>query len=293
MMLVVALVVTLSGCANSMVLGTVYDGFGSKTAKRFKSYASFSESQKAQIDSLAASYHSWHRTTQLDRYAAFLRSVVAEAGSDGELSLETAGRWWQSARGFSDDLRACNPLNVAAGLLASLSDKQVGQMAANMRQELNEREDEYKAESPEERREERVKSMTKWGRRAGVSFNDAQARLLRETLQQQISLGAQWYELRRLWMEEFILLINQRDQANFQSSVTRHIDSGWRLTESRFPEQWKFNEDLWTGYIQAYINLQTDEQRQIFTNRFTATARTLEKLADKQINNSPVCHQQQ
>lgn len=254
------------------------------------SYASFNATQKQQIELLAASYHSWHRTTQLNRYSEFLRSVLDDVESNDELSLEQADHWWQSVRGFTDDMRACNPLNVAAELLEGLSDKQVSQIASKLRSELNEHEDEYHSESPEVRAERRVKKVTKWGKRAGASFNDAQTKLLKATLQNQISLGAQRYELRRIWTEELIVLLSQRGEPDFKNKVSRHIDSNWRITEKYFPEQWQANEKLWIGFIKDYINLQTAEQRQVFVSKFASTAQTLQKLSEKETVQPSVCH---
>ncbi len=286
-------VAVLCGCSSSLVLGKVYDGFGSSTAKRFKSYASFNEVQVKQIDSLAASYHSWHRTTQLSSYSEFLRSIISEVEATEKLSMEQADRWWKSVRRFSDDLRDCNPLNVASELLGNLSDRQVGQVAANLRKELNEREDEYRAETPKERLERRVKEITKWGRRSGFSFNSAQTDALRETLKNQISLGSQRYELRRIWMEEFILLMSERNQAGFKSRVTDHIAAVWSMTETAFPDQWAANEKLWSVFMKDFINLQSHEQRLKMITRMTSVAETLQKLAMKKTTVAAQCHERQ
>ena len=280
----------LTGCSSSLVLGKLYDGFGSSTAKRFKSYASFNEAQVKQIDALAASYHSWHRTTQLERYSAFLRSIVSDVEATEELSISAAESWWGRVRGFSDDMRTCNPLNVSSELLASLSDRQVSQVAANMRKELNREEDEYRAETPDERLERRVSEISKWGKRSGFSFNDAQTVALRKTLNNQISLGAQRFELRRIWMEEFILLLSRRNESGFDNKVTRHIASVWRITQTAFPNQWGANENLWKVFIKDFINLQSQEQRRRMIGKMTSVADTLNKLASKNVSAAAVCH---
>ena len=280
----------VTGCSSSLVLGKIYDGFGSSTAKAFKSHATFNNAQSAQIDSLAASYHSWHRSTQMNRYSEFLRALVMDVDAADELTFEQASGWWQSVRNFTDDMRVCNPFNVAAGLLAGLSDKQVNQVAGKLRKDLNGREDEYRAEAPEQRIDRRVKEISKWGRRAGMSFKKQQKDKLRQTLQSQVSLGAQRYELRRIWMEEFILLLRQREQADFATKITEHINANWRLTETAFPDEWQTNERLWTEFIKDYINLQTPAQRRVFTDKMNSTARTLNKLSGKEVTVDSVCH---
>jgi len=288
--LVTAAVILISACANSVVLSTVYDRFGTQTAKRFKSYATFNAAQKQEIDAFARSYHSWHRTTQLDRYSTQLREMVVAIEGSEALSFEQADSWLQSIRRFSDDMRACNPFNVSAEFLSELSDKQVEEVAAKMRSNLNERSDKYSAESAVERIERRFKDIVKWARRSGISFNDKQKRLLRETLTEQISMGAQRYELRRVWTEEFISLLGKRDETAFKANIMKHINSQWRLTESKYPKEWRSNERLWTGFIKDFINLQKPEQRVAFVAKALSTATTFEKLADKEVKLAPVCH---
>ena len=285
-----AVAALLAGCSSSMVVGKVYDRFGSQMAKRFKSFATFNTAQIQEIDALTESYHSWHRTTQLDRYAALLDRMVADINNSELLSYGKADNWFQSIRGYSDDMRACNPFNVSAELLAGMSDKQVAQMATRMRERVTEHEDEYRNASPEERIEEQMKAMLKWGPRIGAGFNDAQKKLLRKTLSTQISMGAQRYELRRRWIEEFLVLLNRRKQADFTRDVTRHIDTLWRITETNFPEQWKSNEHHWTVFFKDYINLQTDQQRLEFVNRAGTTAEILKRLAGKEVKAAPVCY---
>ena len=163
-------------------------------------------------------------------------------------------------------------------------------MVSRMRERVTKHEDEYLNESPEERIEEQMKSMLKWGPRIGASYNSEQKALLRKTLSSQISLGAKRYELRHRWIQEFAVILGERKQAGFTADVTGHIDTLWRITEMNFPDQWKSNEQLWTGFFKDYINLQTAEQRVAFVKRAGSTAAILKKLASKEVKAAPVCH---
>lgn len=283
--------VLLAGCTSSVVLGKAYDNFASHLTKRFKSYATFDEQQKAQIASLADSYHSWHRATQLPRYAKLLRQVAADMDSDEPLDIQMAEGWWIAARNFSAEMRQCNPFNVSAELLAGLSEKQIVQVAERLRTIQNEREERYRSESAEERIERRVAEIAKWGRRGGASFNAKQKELLQQTLMSQISLGSQRLQLRRIWLEVFIALLAERNQQSFSGEVTQHIDSMWLLTATNYPDEWADNEQLWTKFLKSYIDLQTDEQRRVFIDKALKTAVTFEKLAVKEAPHVPVCYQ--
>lgn len=290
--LVLGLITLVSACTSSVVLGQVYNRFDNRTAKHFLSFATFNEEQKKLIREFSATYHSWHRSAELPRYSALLRQIVADINSTPPLEFSAAESWWIAMRDSSDEMRRCNPFNVSAGLLAGLSDEQVMQMADRMRAEHNEEEQEYLAETPAQRLEDRVKFISNWGPRIGLSFNPEQLDLLRQTLSQQISLGKQRYQVRRVWLEEYIALLNTRSSDNFEPKVHKHIDSLWRLTADTYPQEWQENERLWTGFIQRYINLQTPEQRRKFSNKALRTAVAIDTIAAKTTQHAPVCHSQ-
>jgi len=286
---VVFLGVQLAACASELVLGTVYNELDSRSARNFKSYANFTDRQAARIDQMASAYHAWHRKTQMPEYAEFMNSIVDDISAVEPLSLDAAASWWSTASGFSDDLSVCNPFNAAADLLAGLSDRQVQQITKRLRRDLDKQQDEYAEESKEERLNRRYKKVTAWASRAGAKFNAQQKTLLRETLIEQASLGKQRFELRRVWMENFIGLLDTRTEASFKTKITTHINTLWRLTANNFPQQWRNNEVLWTKFLQQFINLQSDAQRQRFLNKISDTATTVEKLSQKKVSQKPIC----
>jgi len=283
--------IALAGCSSGAVLGTVYDRFGSQTAKRFKSYTHFSPAQKKQIEDYSASYHSWHRSSQLPKLAQLLSDISTDIASHDKIDVDISQDWMIRVKALSGAMRECNPLNESGELLANLDDDQSLRLLDNMRRDLDERVQEYRAEDRQEKIDRRVKTVIKWGGRGGVSFNDAQRELLRKTLSNQISLGAQRYGLRELWINEFEQLMTRRNQSDFVVRINEHINSIWLLTESNFPQQWRTNEELWAGFFSEYINLQTDAQRKVFLKKLQSVKETFGKLSVKAVDASPVCYQ--
>jgi len=288
--LVVFFLLQLAACASELVLGTVYNELDNRSARNFKSYANFNDRQIAQIDRMASAYHAWHRKTQMPQYAALMNTIVDDISAADTLSLDAAAVWWSAASGFSDDLSACNPFNAASDLLKGLTDRQVRQITKRLRHDLDKHQDEYAEESNEERLQRRFKKITAWASRAGAKFNAQQKTLLRETLAEQVSLGKQRLELRRVWMENFIGLLNKRTEPDVETELTAHINTLWRLTSNNFPEQWRSNEELWTKFLQQFINLQTDEERQRFLKKIVDTAATFENLSQKKVSQKPICY---
>lgn len=282
--------VVLSACTSTVVVGNIYDRIGSKNAKRFKSYATFNAEQKQQIDYLVASYHSWHRSTQLSGYSQLLRQIASDIGKDEVTTYDVANSWWKTVRSASDEMRRCNPFNAIADLLSRLSDKQVEQMAETLRINHNQREDEYLAQSEAERLERRIEETRQWGKRGGTSFTEKQTAMLRKTLVEQTNLGGRRYQIRRIWLEEFIALLAERNQPDFKGNVNLHIDSVWRLTADSFPDEWARNERLWVEFSKDFVNSQSVGQRESFIDKLLKTAVTLDKVAAKEVAERAVCH---
>jgi len=271
------------------MMSVAYNRFGSHLAKEFKTLAKFDESQSRQIDQITASFHSWHRVTELPHYAELLRGVVDDINSTESVSYANAEKWWAAAQDYSDSMRACSPLNGSADLFTGLGDLQVRQIAGKLQRRLKKREDRYHAEKPSKRVQRRFKEIKKRSAFAGVTFNRKQEQLLRKTLAKQVSLGKQRHQLRRVWINQFVGMLQRRRADDFKNKITQHMDKGWNLTSTGFPEQWKQNEQLWKGFIKDFINLQTKEQRWEFLRLLRSTASKLDKMAGKKVKAEPVC----
>jgi hypothetical protein len=258
---------TLAGCTSSLVVRTLYADLGNRSADRFKQYADFNERQDQWIEDRAAQFHRWHRATQLPLYATELKRLGAMLENQQTLDIKAIKDLELTVRSLTDNVRHCHPLNQASDFLIRLSDRQVSQIDRHMRKQHQEFRDRYNKESSEERLQRRVANITKWSGRFGASFNARQKDLLRQTLQQQHSLGRQRMQQRVRWLDRFNANLQQRKSPEFEQNLRTLLDEQWRETERDYPKEWKENERLWTGFLQEFLTLQSAEQRNTMLSR--------------------------
>ncbi len=271
----------LIACTGPLVLGTVYNGASGRMAKQVKNYATFSKSQQTVIDQNFATYHSWHRSTQLPAYSNFLNAVVDDLEQTRPTSLSTVDAWFTQINDFSAALRRCNPLNNAADFLQTLTDKQVREIADSLEKIEKKQARDYSTESTEQRRYQQQKSISKWIKRAGLKINDQQKKLIDKTLAQQINLRSQRMYLRKQWTDQFNLLLQKRDQPDFNTRIGIHIKSLSNMTRKNYPREWQSNTDLWAGFIAEFLSLQSAEQRSVLVKKLRKFASTVNALSEK------------
>lgn len=271
----------LIACTGRLVLGTVYNGASGRMATQIKSYATFSESQQAIIDNNFASYHSWHRSTQLPAYSRFLNDIIGDLEHTRTTSLSTVTIWQKQINNFSAAMRRCNPLNNAAEFLKTLNDKQVQEIANSFDKISKKHARDHSTESTEQRQQRRQKSISKWIKRAGLKINDQQKKLIDEKISQQINLGSQRMYLRKKWTDQFIELLQKRDQPDFDTRIGSHIKSLSNMTRENYPAEWRSNADLWASFTQEFLSLQSTEQREVLVKKLRKFSTTVKLLSEK------------
>ncbi len=281
------LATVISACStNGWLISGVYNRVDNLLVDGFTEYADFNEQQLGWIEAMAVSYHDWHRTSQLPRYAQFMREVEVELGGGGMLSRAQTDSWITTALEFSMAVEDCNPLNNAFPLLVSLSDEQVVQVAAELERTYQDHISELESHDPQQRLERRFKRISKWLDRVGLRLNAQQRSLLRATLARHRSFQRDGLDLWRAWNGEFIGLLEQRRAADFQPLMRRQLTGLWNLSKDRYPAEWEANYQLWVDFFHQLFTTQTDQQRDRFGSWLRRIATTLDGLAqprDKQL----------
>ncbi len=286
LLLLITLLTTV-GCTSPLVLGRLYDRIPNSSSKSVARYADFNKAQTQVIKTSVQRYHRWHRETQLPEYAVFLRSVANSVNNGSQPDRETVAGWLNTVDEFSSRLRQCNPLNDSADLLAGLSDKQVQQIATQLKKEKDLELKEYQEESEPQRRQRRYKFAVKWARRIGLPLNPQQKALLQETLKQQQSLGLQRMSLWRVWSEQFINLLQNRHQPEFNSTVNPHIHALWSLTKDNYPNEWQHTKALWQDFLYTFMAMQSEQQNKAMEIKLNAMAEIGGKLSRKAVTGPP------
>lgn len=196
--------VMLSGC----VVRVVYNQLDWLALWYVEDYFDLDRAQEEQARQLIGRTISWHRETQLPRYAALLRTVLGGISPPVEAAF-LAERYAEVVALWDDLLRQVAP--DFAGLLRSLSDEQVEELFGNLADENRELEEDYSGISREERRAKQDKAIIKAFKRFTGRLSPEQEVLVRTRTARFHDLSADWIRRREAWQMEFRALMTGRN----------------------------------------------------------------------------------
>jgi hypothetical protein len=280
----------LAACTSSLVLGTAYNAAANRAADRVKTYADFDSEQKQWIEQAFKRFQQWHRTSELPVYSGFLRNVATTLQTDQPVSRIQLDDWFNTVQTRSQRARACSPISGATGFLIDMADWQIDQLHKKLTDNRQERYDEYKEETADERRERRHDTIVTWASRSGVKLNDQQQALLKTTLSKQTSMGDRRFKLWQDWTSQFIELLRRRDTEQFPQQVQAHIDSLWDITQKNYPEEWNQNRELWMDFAQTLLNDLSADQRSALVGRLSSVADSAMTLSRKGDPAKAICY---
>ena len=222
--LLALLAVALGGCG----LGLVYPRLDTLGTWYVEGLVSLDDTQARELEHMLAAKLDWHRDSELDRYARFLRGM-----SDAVQRRTDAGTWRDAARQaevFWRDLGAgLAPVAVALG--PTLTDEQVDELLRSLAEQDDEEWEEYADRTPEQRIERRQKAWRRGIERYTGRLDASQRALVEKRAAASNSAIPEWREYRRAWREELAATLRVRgDAAQFEPRITRlfaHPDDWW------------------------------------------------------------------
>lgn len=146
------IVLVLSGCGAKLF----YERIDTVVGWYLGSLVSLDSTQRSSLQQWLEISLDWHRTSQLERYAAFLRDLEARLAAP--LSYEDYDRARVTVESFWRDL-IDGTVPRAAELLGSLSAQQVDELMVSLEEEDREESEQLAGRTPEERAEERAKRL--------------------------------------------------------------------------------------------------------------------------------------
>ncbi|MCG8518196.1 MAG: DUF6279 family lipoprotein [Pseudomonadales bacterium] len=195
-------------------------------------YLTLNEDQSQQLQKDLDRLVSWHCQVELPRYAQWLRRL--EQDLQPEVADRTVlQRHQQQLTAFLPPLleRLGDP---ASRLLASLSETQVEELAANMESRHRELQSEYLLASPEQTGQARAERIQERAERWLGSLNRQQQDIV---AQWAINRGAQtriWLDGRRKWQEAFLASLASRHSAGFTDRLGHLIEHSEEARGARY-----------------------------------------------------------
>jgi len=204
----------LGGC----VIRVAYNQLDWLALWYIEDYFELDRAQEPEAKRLISGTLTWHRATQLPKYAALARRVRedVETGVDGEFLAaryaEVVELWDALLQHVAPDL---------ARLLQTLSDEQVEALFARLAEKNSELEDDYSGVSLEERRGKQDKEIIRAFRRFTGKLNTSQEALVTGQTAQMHDLSSDWLRRRAVWQGEFrVLLAGRKSDPTFVDRFT-------------------------------------------------------------------------
>ena len=210
----VLIATVLSGC----VIRVVYNQLDWLALWYVQDYLDLDDAQEEQAKGLITRTLTWHRATQLPRYATLAHRMLDGVGVPiaprfvADCYADIVALWDELLRRVCPDM---------AALLQTLSDEQVEVLFARLAKENRELEEDYSGISGEERRAKQDKTIIRAFRRFMGRLNPAQEALIASRTAKLHDLSADWLRRRAAWQQEFrVLLAGRKSDAAFTARFT-------------------------------------------------------------------------
>jgi hypothetical protein len=222
-------VAVLAGCGSTRL---VYGQLDLLLPWYFRDYVDLETGQRQQLERSVDLLLTWHRESQVGRYAEFFRELADEAASPlGYERIDAARRMLD---GFWDDIvRQVTP--EAAGLLATLDESQVEEMFRRIAEKDAEEAAEARARSEAERLGRREKMLRRQAERWVGRLDEAQRAIVADCAAGLYGDVEGWLASRRRWQQAFREAMAVRgDRALFEPRLERLFADGESFWEEDY-----------------------------------------------------------
>jgi len=272
LLFVLLLAVSAAGCAKFM-----YNRLDTLAAWYIGDLVSLDDQQRADVRAWLGQTLQWHRTSELGRYATFLREFSANFAQPS--GRETFQRALDRVEGFVGDF-AAQTAPQATRLLLELSPAQVEELLANLEEKSDERsEDERDAIRDGTWKAKQIKTTQRQLKRWTGSISDEQKRLVDETMQRIQPTTLEWLESQRHWRAALREAFSNRDTAEERIlQLLREPDLQWT---AQYKTKETSNREQFLSLLTALDASLTPAQRERMQRELTTLAERLEALTEE------------
>lgn len=265
-------VLMLSGC----VVRVVYNQLDWLALWYVEDYFDLDPAQEEQAKQLIGRTISWHRETQLPRYAALTRTMLG--GIDPPVDPAFLGGRYSEVVGLWDELlRQVAP--DFAGLLQSLSDEQVDELFENLAEENRELADDYSGVSREERRAKQDKAIIKAFKRFTGKLSPEQEILVRTRTSRLHDLSADWLKRREAWQQEFrVVMAGRKSDPLFAGRIADLMLNPNQFDSPGYRQLVLENQQASFGLVAAVLTSLSQKQSDHLRSHLTTYANDFDAL---------------
>ena len=240
-------------------------------------YVDLDKQQRAALDEDLEQLLGWHCSTQMPTYAAWLneleQQVRRETFDAGDVD-RMLSRLDQAV-----DAIAVEATLPSASLLASLTDKQVGQIKKRFADQRKEDHKTYLAPSLDAQIDERTERAVERAEGWFGRLNEEQRtriQLWSAALREQ---NEHWFESREQWQAAFLEALHQRAENGFTERIGHLFQKREQYWSSTYQDRYPTARSDLASMIADLYALATPAQRERLTRRIAQTRQQVESVA--------------
>ena len=262
----------------------VYERIDSYLADYFIEFADFNQIQKQEINKTSKEFHDWFSESELPKIKGLLLELknIDPNNPKREISLayEMGELIFAKANGYFEE-----PI---IQFTKGMTDKQIDQMKQHFETIRKEREEERKKEKKNYK--QRISENFVSGfNRVGIKLDDSQLMLIDGKLNNYAEVREEWSNLQKIWIDEFIDLLRQKDADEYSTKMLNYLRSLENLGSSEFRDKIESNEKLSLEIINATFMTLNEKQLKSFKRNMDIYIKSINRiLSNRGINTDPI-----
>ena len=262
----------------------VYERIDSYLADYFIEFADFNQIQKQEINKTSKEFHDWFSESELPKIKGLLLELknIDPNNPKREISLayEMGELIFARANGYFEE-----PI---IQFTKGITDKQIDQMKQHFETIRKEREEERKKEKKNYK--QRISENFVSGfNRVGIKLDDSQLMLIDGKLNNYAEVREEWSNLQKIWIDEFIDLLRQKDADEYSTMMLNYLRSLENLGSSEFRDKIEGNEKLSLEIINATFMTLNEKQLKSFKRNMDIYIKSINRiLSNRGINTDPI-----
>ena len=262
----------------------VYERIDSYLADYFIEFADYNQIQKQEINKTSKEFHDWFSESELPKIKGLLLELknIDPNNPKREISLayEMGELIFARANGYFEE-----PI---IQFTKGITDKQIDQMKQHFETIRKEREEERKKEKKNYK--QRISENFVSGfNRVGIKLDDSQLMLIDGKLNNYAEVREEWSNLQKIWIDEFIDLLRQKDADEYSTKMLNYLRSLENLGSSEFRDKIESNEKLSLEIINATFMTLNEKQLKSFKRNMDIYIKSINRiLSNRGINTDPI-----
>ena len=262
----------------------VYERIDSYLADYFIEFADFNQIQKQEINKTSKEFHDWFSENELPKIKGLLLELknIDPNNPKREISLayEMGELIFARANGYFEE-----PI---IQFTKGMTDKQIDQMKQHFETIRKEREEELKKEK-KNYKQRILENFVSGFNRVGIKLDDSQLMLIEGKLNRYAEVREEWSNLQKIWIDEFIDLLRQKDSDEYSTMMLNYLRSLENLGSSEFRDKIEGNEKLSLEIINATFMTLNEKQLKSFKRNMDIYIKSINRiLSNRGINTDPI-----